>query len=279
MRYSLVIYKSENDMLEITNYVNISHYEILDETSLSDIIKFTNEWENEESLIEGLLIGGIIPKEYYNGTLGIASCRGKNGKLQLLNYGISYQEDIRFFSIAYLQNYFSKRIKDTKFMEAFLEKYYIYLSKTPLYAPLLGALREIYYKNTHNYHIDNEELNEAYESMMKFVTYSCTKKDNSTGKYKSSILGIRNLAMFAINYERKYIRKPDKNRFKSKNYLENIELQLKHYISLVENENTSYEAYVAYSKEIENLEFELELISNAGISRTRSNEEYETTEY
>jgi len=57
--------------------------------------------------------------------------------------------------------------------------------------------------------------------MASFVTTYCRKKSKD-GYYKADFTRIRDLAMFAINYERNFIRQPQERPKHTVNDLENL---------------------------------------------------------
>ena len=274
MKYSLVIHKDNDDTLELSNYGVLLNQENFDETSLRDIIKFTNDYADEEELTEVLLEMGLIPQEYMNGSYGIRYYRKKDGEPKLLQYGISFKRDKKFYDKEFLISYYSKHLVDIKFMEAFLERYYKYLKNTTIFESDLNDIRRFYL----SYVQKNILPYNAIPCMERFVNYYTTNKDKD-GNYKESPSRLRDLAMFAINFERCYNRLPEKNKFKNPDYIKNLEMELEHYKILLEDEGLTQEEYEAYLMNYDKLTHNLELVSSKDYSRTRSISTDEITEY
>lgn len=246
MRYSLVAYKDGCDTIELKNYG------INNEKSLTEIINFTNEFNNEEALTEYLLQVDVIPKEYSNASYGIRFYKSEEKEPKLLQYGISYKRDKNFFDVNYLTKYFVRHMTNLRFMELFLAKYYNYLVKIPAFEFDLKELRKTYI----NYFIDKKLPIESYEYMISFVkTYTKNKSKN-----KNISSGLRDLAMFAIDFERTFVRKKEKNKFKDINYQKELENLINHYKYLLANESLNVEEYDAYMKKIDELMQEMSTI-------------------
>ena len=224
MKYSLVVYlKNKSHIVE--GYSKIPGFEHIDETKLKDIVSFTNQFETEQELICYLIENNLLPKEFFKGNIGINYYKSKNAEGKTLQYGISFKEDKKFFDTIFLQYYFKGKIKNKEFMKFFTEKYYNYLKDVPIFSEEIRYLNYCY-----NCLVNKGTLpNEAEECMTAFITIYCRKKSKD-GYYKADFTKIRDLAMFAINYEREFIREPIE---RPKHSIEELELALNHYEQLL----------------------------------------------
>lgn len=262
MKYSLVIYLN-NTAHVIKGYSKVAGFEHLDETKLKDIVSFTNEFETEQELICYLIEEKIIRKEFFRGTLGIQYYKSKNDPGKTLQYGVSFKEDKRFFDTIFLQYYFKQNMENKDFMAAFIKKYYTYLKDVPVFSEELRYLNYCY-----NCLIKSDYIPEkAEETMRTFITIYCRKKSKD-GYYKADFTKIRDLAMFAINYEREFLREPIERPTRP---VQDIELAINHYTLLLES-SVLEEEYEAYQNKLNNLEQELEFTEKATMIRRRKND-------
>ena len=258
MKYSLIV-KLENDCYEISNYSKLPGFEYLNETKLKDIVEFTNLFEDEYELINFLIETNLIPEKYLQGTLSINYRKGKDSLPKQLQYGISFCEDKKFFDTIFLKHFYREKLKNENFMSLFVEKYYSYLKDINPFSSDLYYLRHCYeYYTMHQYLPRNAE-----DAMNNFIETYCRKKSKE-GYYKADFTRIRDLAMFAIDYERNFerpiIEKPK--------YKENeIKLLINHYETLLRNESLTVEEEKIYTDALEKLELELEMINNNLLNR------------
>lgn len=259
MKYSLVVY-TKNKTYTVKDYSKIPGFEHLNEDKLKDIVSFTNEFETEQDLIYYLIENNLLPNEFFEGTLGINYYKSKNAEAKTLQYGVSFKEDKKFFDIIFLQYYFKSNIKNKNFMKCFVEKYYTYLKDVKIFKEEL-----CYIKNYYNCLEKNMPLpSKAEENISTFITLYCRKKSKD-GYYKADFARIRDLAMFAINYEKNYIRKPEEKTIIS---VEDIKLEINHYKELLK-QDLNEEEITAYQKRLKELECELEFTKNVAMTRRR----------
>jgi len=261
MKYNLVVYVN-NEYHEINGYSKISGFEHLNENKLKDIVEFTNEFESEQILICFLIDEGLLKEKYFYGNLGIHYYKGKNSKPKLLQYGISSEEDKKFFDTIFLQYYYSHNLNNPKFIELFLGKYYNYLKNVGVFEEELNYIRYSY-----NQYVKYNKIPENAENYMaSFVTTYCRKKSKD-GYYKADFTRIRDLAMFAINYERNFIRQPQE---RPKHTVNDLEIMIDHYKNLLSNNNLNEEEQNAYNTTLSKLEKELEYTKIATLNRRKS---------
>lgn len=259
MRYSLVVYLKDR-YYEIKGYSKIPGFEHLDEKKLKDIVSFTNEFNCEEQLISYLIETNLLPREFYHGTLGIYYYKGKDAIPNVLDYGISFSEDKKFFDTIFLQYYFSKKIINIEFMCAFINTFYQKLKDINIFSESLNYINDSF-KSFKQYGM---LLPQTDEYMEKFIKFYCTKL--SKGNYpKANFRRIRDLAMFAINYERNFERNYERNferdiPDKPKRSKEEIKMLINHYQSIINNNMLNEEEFEAYNSTISNLEKELEIV-------------------
>lgn len=261
MRYGLVI--CQNDLVyDVQNYSKLDGFDHLDETKLKDIVTFTNYFQNEDELVELLLETGLIPLELANGNLKISYLKSKNNDAKILQYGVSFKQDKKFFDTIFLKHYFRENVENLDFMKAFISKYYNYLKDISIFTSSIGFLNySLHYLEHHDY-----APYETKENMDKFVDLYCTKKSKE-GFYKADFTRIRDLAMFAINFER---RKNPLKQEKENYQVNQLEMMLSHYELLIRNNTLTDEEYDAYINAIKKIENELE--HNKKITRVRSKE-------
>lgn len=262
MKYSLVVYLKNKSHI-ISGYSKIPGFEHLDETKLKDIVSFTNEFETEQELICYLIETNLLPKEFFTGTIGINYYKSKTAEPKTLQYGVSFKEDKKFFDTIFLQYYFKRNLNNKNFMSAFIHKYYTYLKDVYAFSEELKYLNYSYNCLVKENYVPEE----AEEFMAKFITVYCRKKSKD-GYYKADFTKIRDLAMFAINYERNFIRVPVERPIRP---VEDIELAISHYNELLENSITD-EEIEAYTNKLNKLEDELEFTEKATMIRRRKND-------
>lgn len=263
MRYSLIVYK-DNNTYEIKDYSKYIGFKEIKENTLEGIINFTNIFTSKEDLTDFLIEFSLIPKEYINGTFHIGYRNKKSNTIKLLQYGISFNEDIKFFEPDFLINYFIQNITTLEFMELFFKKYYDYLKNVSAFAEELNFINYAY----NIYLNENQIFLEYQKAMRKFVSKYLKTKD-SKGNYKYSISKIRDLAMFTINYERTFVRSKNNELNDDNKTLEYLKNQLSHYENLVNDEGITIEEYEAYIYEIEKLKAEITLLNNTNIAKIR----------
>jgi len=268
MKYSLAIYKNHYDYIEINNFSYIAEHEGLEESSLKDIITFTQEFENEKDLIETLIEAQMLPLAYANGTPAILSYKSKDANPKKLPYDVSYNKEKDFFDISYLRAYYMDKFKDIKFIEKFIQRYYDELRPIPVYKMLFVAIKDFYVSNTPFYDLEFKDQLYLKDSMDFFVT-TYTKKRTGNNIYQPSISKIRELAMFAINFERITTADYVNEKFDINEYTKNLKILLDHYISLTENPDQSEEVYDYNMNMVTKLQEELDTLNSKDFTRGR----------
>lgn len=259
MKYGLAI-QLEKEVYEIKGYNKIAGFEHLNEEKLKSIVEFTNSFEHEQELVSYLIDEEILPKKFFKGNIIINYYKNKNSEGKSLQYGVSFLEDKKYFDTIFLKHYYSSQLTNPLFMEPFLNKYYTYLKGVRIFNDHID-----YIKYCYEYYRKNKIMpNDAYNAMHKFVDIYCSKKSKE-GFYKADFTRIRDLAMFAVNYERNNVRTPVERPEYSE---EEIEILLSHYYELSRNNTLSVEEAEAYASAIYNLESELEYIKH--LTRNRS---------
>lgn len=263
MKYSLVVHLNK-ECYKIEGISKLPGFEYIDDTKLKDIVTFTNEFEHEQELICFLIDAGLLPKKYFRGTLGINFYKGKNIPPKTLQYGVSFQEDKKFFDTIFLKYYYKDKLTNPDFMKAFMEKYYAYLKDISIFSEEMSSIRYGY-----EYFLRNHYLPEGIEQdMATFIEIYCRKKSKD-GYYKADFTRIRDLAMFAINFERTYEREVVE---RPSNSIEDLEMMIEHYHTLMRNDMLSEEEIEAYTNAINRLEKELANTKGIMIKRSKKNE-------
>lgn len=263
MRYSLVVYLN-NEYFEIVGISKLTGFEHINETKLKDIVEFTNSFVDEQDMISFLIETGLLPRKFSNGTVQINYFKGKNSVPKTLQYGISFEEDKKFFDTIFLKYFYREKLTNPEFMKAFLDKYYSYLKDVNIFSEELNYLRYCFeYYQTHGMLPKNADY-----TMSAFVEVYCRKKSKD-GYYKADFTRIRDLAMFAINYERNHERPIIK---KPQITTEEIEMQIDHYEELMRNNTLTIEEQEVYATAISKLEKELEFTRQTTLNRRNKNE-------
>lgn len=259
MKYGLIVQLGK-ETYEVKGYSKIAGFEHINEEKLKSIVEFTNNFEHEQELISYLIDEGLLPKKFFKGDAHINYYKGKNTQPKTLQYGISFMEDKKYFDTIFLKHYYCNKLNNPRFMKSFLNKYYTYLKD-------IGVFREqiCYINYCYDYYFKNEMLpNGAYDAMTKFIEIYCSKKSKD-GFYKADFTRIRDLAMFAINYERENIRIPIE---RPEHTIEEIEPIIGHFNELIQNDTLTEEETEAYENAINKLEKELEYTRK--VTRNRS---------
>jgi len=262
MNYGLTINKRGLDPFTITGLNSLTGDENISDKRLDDIVNFTNGFNSEEELTKFLIEAGNLEPEYAGGHFEII----KLASGEALHYGVSYSEDKKFFDLDYLREYYISKFTDTRFMNGFLNRYLPYLGNVDYFRNLLNGINTAY-----NHYVQTGEKAYEYSThIYNFITSYATTTDRN-GNPKQSVSRIRELAMFAVNYERTYNRNPQKNKYSDPNYINNLKLELDYYNQLITNPEISFEAYTAYIKKIEELQKEFDYFNTKNLRRTREN--------
>lgn len=247
MKYCLSIHKKNLPPCIITGFNKIAGFEHLNPTTLPGIVEFTHSFENEIQLIYFLMENNLVSKDYFNGEFGIDYFKRKNDlRGRTLQYGISFQGDIPFYNTQFLQMYFAEHLKEADFAKAFIKKYYRQLKDVPLFHEELEYIR-IHYSKKNPYY--EKVKNSAYT----FVYYYTTIRKGD--KYIPNFTRIRDLAMFVINYERKFsldISLPEAD-------LDTLNNMIDHYENFLRQDNLLEEERIAYEKQIDTLQEQVRL--------------------
>lgn len=195
MAYVLQI-NNKGNIVDVIGYSKLPNYENLNETSLNDICEFTTSFFDEYFLLSYLQQNSIADAALHNVNFQIIR-RYKNGNEKVLEHNIPFSPDKNYLNLSELKKVYLSLITDIHFFEAFIEKYYDYLSQVPIYAETLHQLRTCY-----NYFATyNTFPTLSSECIYNFVHNYCTKKDENN-EYKTNFKNVLELAMFAKNYER-----------------------------------------------------------------------------
>lgn len=261
MKYSLVVYNNSDEFKEITGYSNIMGFDDINETSLKDIVTFTNHFTDKEDLMLFLKETNLIPEDYINGNFGIVYFKSKDAKGKILQYGISFIEDTEYFNVEYLKEIFIKYFHEEQFMEEFREKYYLNLKDVGIFQKIVRYLNYAVATYFYKGYLPNNTESE----ITNFINLY-THRRNKDGIYIEDFTRIRDLAMFIIDYERTYIRDKKTKSYYSK---ENLQTELDHFLILLEDEGLTEDARDAYRKRVSALESEIDFLNSA--TRRRKN--------
>lgn len=255
MKYSLAIY-NDNDFVEIENYAMFLNLKSSDEHSLEGIVKFSNMFGDEDSLMAFLMHYNLIPSEFIAGKVQINAYKSKNAKPKILPYGISFCQDKKFFNTQFLQKYFSEKMTDMLFIELFIQKYYNYLKDVGAFSEELKAIKYYYEILSKDGYLPKD----AQINMSSFVLTYC-------GYKKTVFSKVRELAMFAIDYERTYKRTYELGI----SSISDLELELDHYTAIVENGDLDDEQIDAYLRKIEGIKKEINKINRLRLIKNGEN--------
>jgi len=201
--YSLVVFNSLDEFIEINDLSKLEKYNNLNETNLADIFCFTCDFTDESSLLNWLLAFKFIPLSFSNGTIKIVKYNDNLTKFEQTNYSVPYMKDRKFFSIENLCNYFNRHGKDIDFLECFLLKF----GSLKKYQPFYTIITKI--ENAYNSMIKNntqcaDEINFLLEKfVLIYIRFnSVTKKLDYDYEYDSmkQFARICELSMLVINF-------------------------------------------------------------------------------
>ena len=250
MRYGLMICMP-GAFKEIAGYSKIPGFVDLDENSLTDIIRFTTSFENNNELFNFLKDTDLIPEDLQKGYFNIALFKGKNDVV-ILPYGIPYACDKKFYDINYLKFHFATHFRNLDFMYHFISEFYNPLKDVPIYREDLSCIRD----GVETYKNEGIIATEAISTIESFVKIYCTKKKNDNN-YVINFLNVHKLVMFTSLY-----RKRPNELVKLPSELELIEMEIKHYQELINNGDLTIEQIETYTDKINDLENELNFLIN-----------------
>ena len=250
MRYGLMICMP-GKAKEIAGYSKVPGFDNLDENALTDIIRFTTSFENNNELFNFLKDTNLIPEDLQKGYLNIALFKGKNN-IVFLPYGIPYACDKKFYDINYLKFHFSTHFRNLDFMHHFISEFYNPLKDVPIYREDLSCIRD----GIETYKNEGIIATEAISAIENFVRIYCTKK-KADGKYVINFLNMHKLVMFTSLY-----RNRPSELIKSPSELESINSEIKHYQELINNGDLTIEQIETYTDRINELENELDFLTN-----------------
>jgi len=125
--------------------------------------------------------------------------------------------------------------------------------------------------------ISGEEEQELREKIGEFITKYCTHQSKHN-KYEENFPELREIAMFTIDYERKHLRVPVQNKFKTNTELTKIKTMRSHYIALLEDPNLSEEQRESYNCFVDEMDARIIELTSNKLTRSRGINN-ETTEY
>ena len=235
---------------EIAGYSKVPGFNDLDENALTDIIRFTTSFENNNELFNFLKDTNLIPENMQKGYFNIALFKGKN--VSILPYGIPYECDKKFYDINYLKFHFATHFRNLDFMYHFISEFYNPLKDVPIYREDLKCIRD----SVETYKNEGIVVTEAVSAMENFIRMYSTKK-RPDGKYVINFLNMHKLVMFTSLY-----RKRPSELIKSPSEMEMIEMEIKHYQQLLDNSDLTIEQTEIYTDKINDLENELNFLIN-----------------
>ena len=187
MKYGLSI-KNNGSYYAINNYSMLNGFIGLDESKITDIVKFTRTFNNEKELKTFLVSKGILPMDKIDGTFCIHMI--KKGNIEEKNYHIFYKNEAHKYLDTLEDNYI-RMLSDKTFINMFLTKYMNYLAKSP---KLLINLNNI------KIYLSNGEGINAISAMHSFIYSYITKKDKS-GNRVFQPTKMLELATYLCEYE------------------------------------------------------------------------------
>ena len=185
---------------KVINFSKTEEYKHLNDKSLQDIVRFTGMYIDKYDLKEGLIKLGLLHYNEYEKNNDFVTIYKHAGEIKKLHYGITYQDDLKFFDVGYCKEYILDRIDDINFLTKLCNHYknnYNQQLNIQLISNYINNCRLGYY----NEGWDNELLNEALYGINKLVSFLThkKKKDEVVLDYK----GLRDLAMFlAYDYRK-----------------------------------------------------------------------------
>ena len=169
MRYGLMI-SMPGASKEIAGYSKVPGFDDLDENALTDIIRFTTSFENNNELFNFLKDTNLIPENMQKGYFNIALFKGKND-IVILPYGIPSACDKKFYDINYLKFHFAMKLRNLDFMYHFISEFYNPLKDVPIYREDLNYIRD----GVETYKNEGIVATEAASAMERFIRMYCIK--------------------------------------------------------------------------------------------------------
>lgn len=182
-------YKLMQDKEEI-RFTVAPDFKELDCHSLKDIIKFTGVFKDAEELKEYLNNYSLIKT---NKPLSIQYRFG--GKDKKLNYGITYQDDLKFFDVTNIIEFLYQNRTNYELLDKLCSHYRnSYVNNFNIHAirNYLMTLKKVQVA------LDDESeiVQEFYTAIHDFVIRECYRYDKKTNKRIPNFKGMRDLAMF-----------------------------------------------------------------------------------
>lgn len=194
--YHLVMKNKDKSYSEI-EFTKIPEFCNIDSKKLEGIIKFTSFFRNEIHLKDTLLKYRLIKDEDYNRKISITY--NYNKQVKSLMYGLTYEDDMKFFDTSYIRYYIKSKMDNLEFLEKLCNHY----RNSYIQGTNITIIR-----NYINYRRNYDELEEsqivddtllAIDYFVNMEIYSFDKKNNERKvKYKN----LRDLAMF-LSYNAK----------------------------------------------------------------------------
>lgn len=188
-------------LMQNNNEIKFNHtadFSDLDNYNLKDIIKFTGVFKSEEELKNYLKKYSLIET---NQPLNIQyKFNHKDKKLQ---YGITYNDDIKFFDYVNIKRFLEQNKYNVELLDKLCTRYKSsYVNNGNIY-----AIRDFIMKlNREQAALDDEkEIVQRFRyTLHDFVQKECYRRNVKTSELKENFKGLRDLAMF-LSYQSKKI--------------------------------------------------------------------------
>lgn len=263
MKYCLAIYESKNSFEGIHLYSLLEGYENLKEENLQDILKFTEEFVDENSLKYFLVDADLLPLDKISWHIGILKYDNKNEEMKLFLRSVPFNSEKSFFDIENVKKYILDNFSNRYFMGNFFK--FCYSEKLD-YNPALNSKLE-FLKENYEIALNDFAIEKLYLSTLKnfLDIYLNVSKQNNEIKFSQSKLA--KLAMFAINFERQ-ITNNEIILNETDPYMQGLYLQMQHYNELINSDTLISEEKVLFINEVKKIKLEINEY-NKGVTRRR----------
>ncbi|MBP3461118.1 MAG: hypothetical protein J6K21_01735 [Bacilli bacterium] len=185
------------DKQKIIEFNKIPNFNNLKYKSLIDIVEFTSYFRDETHLKETLLNYKLIKETEFNKRLSIIY--NYNKEVKTLMYGLTYEDDKKYFDIEYITYYLKSKKNDYVFLEKLCNRYRnSYLQGTNIIL-IRNYLNYVKFNREIERELE-EEFDETINSFIKLELFSYDKKNKT---YKLKYKSLRDLAMFIAYNQRK----------------------------------------------------------------------------
>lgn len=203
-KYYLV--QENKEELSIIDFSKIDECSEFNSTNLKDIISFTSMFKNEKELKELLVNHNLIKVDNFNKKLKITYNYKKERKT--LMYGITYENDIKFFNEVYIKRYLYENKNNYELLETLCNHYRNSYNQGLNIDTIREYIRffKKYETDSNTDYLDDDKkemISDFEKAINSFVFKEIYRYDKKNNEYKENFKGLRDLAMFLSYQEKK----------------------------------------------------------------------------